>query len=186
MTTADPPRLVLRFAVCTCVALALAAGAVLMIVRHLVTVQAEHAAATQARVIADSALRGSLTEADFRAPVTASRRAQLDQLFRTKVLAEGFLLVELYARDGAVTYSTDHRLVGRTPTGQLVHIREALTGTVTGRGSRSARTHPSQSPAARAPSGCSRTTRRSRTRPRRRSCRRPASSRRRCCCCSSH
>src|SRR5438874_1385638 len=124
MTTADPPRLVLRFAVCTCVALALAAGAILMVVRHLVAVQAEHAATAQARVIADSTLRGSLVASDFGGPVGGSRRAQLDRLFRTRVLDDGVLLVELYARDGTITYSTDHRLIGGTPSGQLAHIRE--------------------------------------------------------------
>ena len=117
MTTTDPPRLVLRFAVCTCVALALAAGAILMVVRHLVTVQAEHAATAEARVIADSTLRGLLVASDFGGPVDASRRTQLDQLFRTRVLDDGVLLVELYARDGTVTYSTDHRLIGRAPSG---------------------------------------------------------------------
>jgi diguanylate cyclase (GGDEF)-like protein len=132
MTAADPPRLVLRFAVCTCVALALAAGAILMVVRHLVTVQAEHAATAQARVIADSALHGSLFVSDFRRPVDGPRLTQLDRLFRTRVLDEGVLLVELYARDGTTTYSTDHRLIGRKPTGELAHVREALAGTVRG------------------------------------------------------
>src|SRR2546421_4351393 len=132
MTTTAPPRLVLRFAVCTCVALALAAGAILMVVRHLVTVQAEHAATAQARVIADSTLRGSLAVSDFGGPVAGLRRAQLDRLFHTRVLGDGVLLVELYARDGTITYSTDHRLIGGTPSGQLSHIREALAGTVRG------------------------------------------------------
>ena len=48
MASTSQPRLVLRFAVSTCIALALAAGAILMVVRHLVTVQAEHAATLQA------------------------------------------------------------------------------------------------------------------------------------------
>src|SRR5919201_2914710 len=113
MTTADQPRLVLRFAVSTCIALALAAGAILMVVRHLVTVQAEHAAAAQARVLASASLRGNLAATDFARPVDAERRAQLDRLFRASVLDEGVLLAELYAPDGTVTYSTDHRLIGR-------------------------------------------------------------------------
>ena len=128
----DPPRLVLRFAASTCIALALAAAAILMVVRHLVTVQAEHAATTQARLVANSTLRGSLTAADFARPVGAARRGELDRLFRGKVLEDGVLLVELYSRDGTVTYSTDHRLIGRTSTSQLPHIREALAGTVRG------------------------------------------------------
>jgi diguanylate cyclase (GGDEF)-like protein len=126
----DPPRLVLRFAVCTCIALALAAGAILMVVRHLVTVQAEHAATSQARVVANSALRGTLDASDFRAPVDPARRAQLDRLFASRLLDDGVLLVELYAPDATVTYSTDHRLIGRRSDAQLPHVHEAVGGTV--------------------------------------------------------
>src|ERR671923_953132 len=97
MTNSDPPRLVLRFAVSTCLALALAAAAILMVVRHLVTVQAEHAATAQARVIASSTLRGALAPSDFAAPVGERRRTRLDQLFRANVLGEGVQLAELYA-----------------------------------------------------------------------------------------
>jgi diguanylate cyclase (GGDEF)-like protein len=132
MVTTDPPRLVLRFAISTCVALALAAAAILMVVRHLVTVQAERAATSQARVIASSALRGSLLPSDFEHPVGPSRQAQLDRLFQASVLDEGVLLAELYAKNGAVTYSTDHRLVGRRSPGRLRHVSEALAGTVRG------------------------------------------------------
>ena len=132
MTRNDPPRLVLRFAVCTCVALALAAGAVLMVVRHLVTVQAEQAAVTQTRVIASSGLRGSLRAADFEQPVDATRGAELDRLFAERVLDEGVLRAELYDGNGRVTYSTDHRLAGRTQAGQLANIEEARRGTVRG------------------------------------------------------
>jgi diguanylate cyclase (GGDEF)-like protein len=132
MVTTDPPRLVLRFAVSTCFALALAAAAILMVVRNLVTVQAERAATSQARVIANSGLRGALRPSDFEHPVDASRQAALDTLFQTSVLDEGILLVELYGENGRVTYSTDHRLVGAIAPGQLGHVREALTGTVRG------------------------------------------------------
>jgi diguanylate cyclase (GGDEF)-like protein len=128
----NPPRLVLRFAVCTCAALALAAAAILMVVRHLVTVQAERAATAQARVIANSTLRGSLLASDFEHRVDPARRAALDKLFERGVLDEGVLLAELYAEDGSVTYSTDHRLIGRNSGRQSEHVREALAETVRG------------------------------------------------------
>src|SRR5688572_23403659 len=54
------PRLVLRFAVVTAAALALAAAAILLVVRHFDTVQAERAATSRARVIATAVLTGSL------------------------------------------------------------------------------------------------------------------------------
>ncbi len=127
----DPPRLVLRFAVSICIALALAAAAILLVVRHFDTVQAERAATSEARVIASSVLRGSLRASDFHRPVRASRRAELDALFQHDVLSEGVLLVKLYATNGLVTYSTDHRLIGSWET-NLGHIEEAAGGTVRG------------------------------------------------------
>jgi diguanylate cyclase (GGDEF)-like protein len=128
MNSADPPRLVLRFGVYTCVALALAAAAVLMVVRHLVTVQAEHAATTHARVLAASTLRTNLVANDFEHQVGNARRAVLDRLFQTGLLEEGVLRVELLSNDGTVTYSTDHRRAGIQTSVEL--IREARTGTV--------------------------------------------------------
>jgi diguanylate cyclase (GGDEF)-like protein len=126
-----PPRLVLRFAVATAVALALAAGAILLVVRHYNTVQAERAATSRARVIATAVLTGSLRATDFERPVVSERRSALDDLFETHVLREGVLLVKLYSEQGTVTYSTDHRLIG-TRVAHPAHLREALTGTIRG------------------------------------------------------
>jgi len=103
-----------------------------MVVRHLVTVQAERSATTYVRVIANSTLRDSLQSSDFEHPVTASRRAALDKIFRARVLDQGVLLAELYDKSGRVTYSTDHRRVGRNSTAETGHLSEALNGTVRG------------------------------------------------------
>jgi diguanylate cyclase (GGDEF)-like protein len=107
----DPPRLVLRFAAWTGIGLALAAAAILLVIRHFDTVQAERSATAQARVLASTVLRASLTAADFRSPDEA-RREKLDDLFSNRVLEEGFLLASLVAADGTISYSTDHRLIG--------------------------------------------------------------------------
>jgi len=125
-----PPRLVLRFAVSTGIALALAAAAILLVVRHFNTVQAERAATSQARVTASAVLRGELLPSDFERVVAEPRRSALDELFKTHVLEEGVLLVNLYADDGTVTYSTDHRLAGTRT--QPEHVRETLAGTIRG------------------------------------------------------
>ena len=126
-----PPRLVLRFAIATCLGLALAACAILLVVRHFSTVQAERAATVQARVMASSVLRGTLLDADFAGPAADRRLDALDELFATHVLDEGVLLANLYAADGTVTYSTDHRLIG-TRSRDLAHLREARAGTIRG------------------------------------------------------
>jgi diguanylate cyclase (GGDEF)-like protein len=126
-----PPRLILRFAVVSGVALALAAGAILLVVRHFNTVQAERAATSQARVVSSAVLTGSLISTDFEHPVAEPRRSALDDLFQSRVLAHGVVLVKLYSVDGTVTYSTDHRLVG-TKALQPEHLHEALAGTIRG------------------------------------------------------
>ncbi len=127
----DPPRLVLRFAVSICIALALAAAAILLVVRHFDTVQAERAATSEARVIASSVLRGSLARVRLRTrPVRASRRASSTSSSSTTCSREGVLLVKLYATNGssptAPTTGCRHR-----DTDTRAH-REALGGTVRG------------------------------------------------------
>jgi diguanylate cyclase (GGDEF)-like protein len=126
-----PPRLVLRFAIATCVGLALAACAILLVVRHYSTVEAERGAAVQARVMANSVLRGELLASDFTRPVGEARQRVLDELFEKHILGEGVLLTNLYASDGTVTYSTDHRLIG-TRTNDRAHLLEARSLTIRG------------------------------------------------------
>ena len=96
-TESAPPRLVLRFAVSTGLALALAAAAILMVVRHYDTVQAERAATTQVRVLTSTVLRDALARADFEPRLSPQRRAVLDRLFQTHVLDEGFVRASLLA-----------------------------------------------------------------------------------------
>jgi diguanylate cyclase (GGDEF)-like protein len=124
----DPPRLILRFAVWTCVALALAAAAILLVVRYYNTVQAERAATSQARVLASAVLRGTVVGTDFRAPIGKARQAELDRFFETRILGEGFLLARLYRADGTLAYSTDHHAAAP----EREHVREALEGVVRG------------------------------------------------------
>jgi diguanylate cyclase (GGDEF)-like protein len=124
-----PPRLILRFAVSTCVALAIAAGAILLVVRYYNTIQAERAATSQARVVAGMLLRGALDPSDFER-VAPPRREALDQFFASGVLSEGFLRVELYGRDGSLAYSTDRRSLA--PANAPEHVGEAAAGSIRG------------------------------------------------------
>jgi diguanylate cyclase (GGDEF)-like protein len=127
--TEGPPRLILRFAVSTCIALALAAGAILLVVRYYNTIQAERAATSQARVVAGTLLRGALEPSDFRR-VGADRREALDQFFASGVLNDGFLRVELYGSNGTLTYSTDRR--APAPANAFEHVAEAAAGSIRG------------------------------------------------------
>lgn len=126
-----PPRLVLRFAVILSVALALTAAIILVVVRSFTVTQAERAATRQASLVATTMLRSEVSPSDFARQVTAARRQELDKLFRVLRFAHETLGVSLVRRDGLVTYSTDHRLIGTTATSALA--AEAAGGTIVSR-----------------------------------------------------
>ena len=113
-TSIGSPRLVLRFALLTALALVLAGGCILWFVRHEAAVRAEKQVGFHARFVADSILRDRFRESDFAGPVTGNRRAELDALFRGRILGGGTKLVKLWGRDGRVTYSSAHALIGET------------------------------------------------------------------------
>jgi diguanylate cyclase (GGDEF)-like protein len=123
------PRLVLRFAVYTAVALSLAAALILLFVRHHGKVQAEHSVTFHARFVADTVLRGRLRGDDFSTPATGERLAELDKLFKRDLLVGGTLRLSIYGHDGRVTYSSDHSLIGTKPADQVL-AAAALRGDV--------------------------------------------------------
>ena len=103
----------LRFVAATTICLGAAAAAILLTTRHLYTVQAERAAAGQARVLGEALLGAELRPSDVDAQVLGARRASLDDLLRRRVLDGGAALaVSVVRSDGVVTYSSDHRLIG--------------------------------------------------------------------------
>lgn len=126
-----PPRLVLRFALILSIALAIAAAVILVVVRSFTVTQAEQAATRQASLVAATLLQTEVTARDFRGKVSAERRHELDQLFRTHLVSHDTLGVSLVRRDGLVTYSTDHELIGRGGAGALA--AEAAGGTIVSR-----------------------------------------------------
>ena len=125
------PRLVLRFAVYTAVGLAIATAGILVFVRQHAIGQSERAVSFHASFVAGSILPGPLRAADFRAPVTDARRAELDRFFRSRILVGGAVRATLFGAGGRITYSSDpsllgHRAVnppevGRALTGQEAH-----------------------------------------------------------------
>jgi signal transduction histidine kinase len=124
----NPPRLTLRIAGYTAVALLFAAGAILWFVHQRATSQAESQAATRAQFLADVLLRNELTEADFSQPVAGKRRAALDELLQRAVGAEGLVRVNLFAPSGLITYSTSPRLIGDSPAGEKATVTAVLRG----------------------------------------------------------
>jgi signal transduction histidine kinase len=106
------PHLVLRFALYAGAVLIAAGLAVLWTVDHFVADRAERAVANQARLVAEENVKRNVTPSDFAAPVSGARRAQLDELFRRRILMPGVVGTRLVNRDGIITYAALHRLIG--------------------------------------------------------------------------
>ena len=102
-----PPRLALRFAVYTGIALLVVAIAMLWILERDVETRAEQRAVAQTQQIAEAALRRHLQGSDFARPVSRERRRALDAVFRDIVVG-GLVRATLFNQNGQVTYSTDH------------------------------------------------------------------------------
>jgi diguanylate cyclase (GGDEF)-like protein len=110
-----PPRLVLRFAVLTAVLLAIGAFVIILFVRQHAISQAENAAVFHSRFAARSVLGDRLRPGDFVRPVNADRKAMLDSVVESDILVGDSRALELYSRNGQLTYSTSARQVGTIP-----------------------------------------------------------------------
>jgi PAS domain S-box-containing protein len=113
LATERPPRLALRFAVYTGVALLVIGLAILFVLERDVESRAEQRTEAQTQVVAEAALRGQLRRADFVSTVGPARHRRLDRLFEDRIFVVGFIRATLYDRNGVVTYSTDHSRIGR-------------------------------------------------------------------------
>jgi len=110
-----PPRLILRFAVSTAVLLAIGAFVILIFVRQHAIAQAESDAVFHSRFVVRSVLGDRLRPGDFARPLGPDRKALLDSVVQTDILVGDSRAVELYSRDGRITYSTSARQVGTIP-----------------------------------------------------------------------
>jgi PAS domain S-box-containing protein len=128
-----PPRLVLRFALYSALALLLAGAGIFWFVRHEARVNAEKELAKDASRAAAS-LGGRLEPSDLSTPVRDRERLQaLDALFAPEK-ADGVVRVKLWRPDGTVTYSTDHTLIGaRAHADELERALNGETVSETGR-----------------------------------------------------
>ena len=125
ITAARPPRLALRFAIYTGIALVVVAVAMLWILKRDVETRAEERAVGQSQQVAEATLRRHLQGRDFAPRMGAARRRELDTVFDAIVLG-GFMRASLFNRNGEVTYSTDHSLIGRS--GLPAELRDVLRG----------------------------------------------------------
>jgi diguanylate cyclase (GGDEF)-like protein len=122
------PRLVLRFACFTALGLAAAAAAILLVVRHADTVQAERQAIGRARLATAAVLTRELRATDLAGRPSAKRRRELDRLFRERVLLEGIGRATIFRADLRPLFSTEPGPPESADARR--HVREALTGRV--------------------------------------------------------
>ncbi len=120
-----PPRLVLRFAVYSAIALALAWVAIFWLIRREAEERGREQVAAHATELA-ARTAPSLTDADFADPAPATRRAELDALFERELVGN-LLRIKLLSSDGIVTYATDHDLIGER-TDDPSELQEPLAG----------------------------------------------------------
>jgi diguanylate cyclase (GGDEF)-like protein len=80
------------------------------------------------RFVAEAVLPRKLTPEDFSGTPTPARRAQLDTLFRTKIMLDDVTRVSLYGLNGRASFSTTHALAGHR-TAESAAVQEALHGT---------------------------------------------------------
>ena len=120
------PRLVLRFALYSAIALLFASLGILWFVRHEAEQSAQHEVGQRARWMA-TGLSHHLRPSDFEAPVDGPRLETLDELFQDQLIG-GLRRVKLWSRDGRVTYSDEHALIGSAE-GDLADLGIALGGT---------------------------------------------------------
>jgi PAS domain S-box-containing protein len=120
-----PPRLVLRFALYSALALFLAGLGILWFVRHEAEARAEDQ--VTARVSSAAAmLAPQLRPSDLKEPVTGARLIALDELFRPE-LRGGIVRVKLWRADGLVTYSNDRTLIG-SRSEEISDLERVLSG----------------------------------------------------------
>ena len=120
-----PPRLVLRFALYSALALLLAGLGILWFVRHEARARAEDDV-TNRVTMAAAEVAPELRPSDLRQPVTGARLIALDELFRPQ-LRNGIVRVKLWRADGLVTYSNDRTLIG-SRLGDAEEFQDVLHG----------------------------------------------------------
>jgi PAS domain S-box-containing protein len=120
-----PPRLVLRFAFYSAVALLLAGAAIFWFVQAKAVEQAERELVQHASGIV-AGVSDQLRPTDLEEPVDDLRRRELKEALRTE-LRSGDVRVKLWSPDGVLTYSNDHSQIGML-TGEPTDLARVLMG----------------------------------------------------------
>lgn len=120
-----PPRLVLRFAFYSALALLAAGLGIFWVVRAETQSRAEREMVARGERIATRAA-AELRPSDLRGPVSDQRARALDRAFADEV-SHDLVLVKLWTRKGVLAYSNDHALIGAR-SGEPADLEAAFAG----------------------------------------------------------
>jgi signal transduction histidine kinase len=110
----DRPRLVLRFAVWALLAFIVVGTLISFEAVHEVRHRAEDLATKHAEFAGNAVLSPMLQGVNLTQPLSAQTIAQLDQVVRTRILADGMdVRIKIWRPDGTIEYSDAHALIGR-------------------------------------------------------------------------
>ena len=122
------PRLTLRLAIATALALSFGVVGIFLLVRQRATLSAERDAEGSARLVAEGILRRQLTPSDLAMPANPDRARKLDAaVFAPLKATRGVLRASIFATNGRIVYSSTASLVGTVPT-DLDKVKVALSG----------------------------------------------------------
>ena len=127
MAATHSPRITLRFAVYSALALLLAGFAIFLVVRHELRKHAKEEVASRAERVALRA-DGYLSSGDLAGPVSNTRREQLDEAFHSD-LRDGLVRIMVWNGSGTLVYSSGASLIG-TGAAAPDELRQALAGAV--------------------------------------------------------
>lgn len=120
------PKLTLRFAIYGAVALVLAGTLGLWLARQSATDGAREGAYRDTRAIAQSLAGDDLASLALSGVAGGDLVQDLDELFLQQTLGDGIVRVTLFDRNGRITYSTEHSLIGAHS--DAARIRRVLDG----------------------------------------------------------
>jgi diguanylate cyclase (GGDEF)-like protein len=123
-----PPRLMLRVVVYTALTLGIGAATLLVFIRHFEQGRAEHTATFHASIVTQAVV-DRLRPTDLQGPVADGRRAELERVFRARVLDQETLSAAIATRDARIVFATEAGRVGARVHSKA-HLARALAGTV--------------------------------------------------------
>ena len=130
-TSPERPRLVMRFALWSLAAFVMIGTLITLETVRQVRSRAEELATQHASFVADAVLAPALRGQNLSQPLPADVILALDSVVRDRIIANGSdVRVKVWASDGTVAYSDEHRLIGRSFPDEAPNLALIMRGDV--------------------------------------------------------